>query len=365
MKKLSVLFVACIAVCFTACTEQKEVPTVTCDFEQNELLSSYANELIIPAFQAFNNDANALSQATTLLESNTTEANLAEAQQALLQAYTSFQATLPFMFGPAITPEFKLSDRINTFPVNAELIELNIDNHKTNASENFTTSIGLAAAEYLLFGNKKDSFSQNQILEGLQNNSNRISYLKNVSAYISLLAGNVLSEWQQSYADKFVANTGTSEGSSLSLFVNEVNFSFETLRNFKLKIPVGLFNGGVPQPEKSEGYNANAGLELLRQHATSFRAVFNGKSEKGLKAYTNCLDPGMNSTLLGDEIDSRLGAVESKIIALQGSLPDNLENNQQTIIDLVDEMQQIIPLLKREMVNYIGVRIVYTDNDGD
>ncbi len=365
MKRIGV-FVAAIALIFSSCTEEKKDATQpTCDFEQQALLSNYGENFIVPAFQQFYDDADALVIAATALEATADEQNLQAARTALANAYTSFQSTLPYIFGPAVTPQFKFNERVNTFPVNTELIEQNITNGQTNVSENFATSIGLAAAEYLLYGTQEQDLNNTDVLALFQANENRTEYLKYTAEYISLLAGNVLAEWQQTYFDEFVANTGSAEGSSLALLVNEVNFSFETLRNFKLKIPVGLFNGGVPQPQKSEGYNAEIGMALLKAHTAAFIEMFEGSNGLGLKDYSNCLDPGMNETLLGDDILSKLNAVESKIIALQGTLPENLENNQQAIIDLVDEMQLIIPLLKREMTNLMGVRIAYTDNDGD
>lgn len=364
MRKVSTL-IAAVCLLFVGCTEKKNTTEPACDFEQKSLLTNYAEEFIIPAFQQLSNNTSTLLSATAALEGNINESNLLATREALTSTYISFQSTLPYIFGPAITPEFKFSDRINTFPANTALIEQNIANGQTNVAENFTTSVGFAAIEYLLYGLKEDNLSNEDIITLFQNDANRLTYLKNAAEYANLLATNVSTEWQDTYADEFIENTGASEGSSLALLANEVNFSFETLRNFKLKIPVGLFNSGVPQPEKSEGYNAEIGLQLLKAHTTFFVEMFEGSNGYGLKDYCNCLDPEMNESLLGDDILSKLKNVESKILQLQGTLPENLENNQQAIVDLVDEMQLIIPLLKREMTNLMGVRIAYTDNDGD
>lgn len=364
MRKVSIL-IAAVSFLFVGCTEKKNTTEPACDFEQQSLLTNYAEGFIVPAFQQFSTDVNNLVSATTALENDANEANLLAARTALTDAYISFQYTLPYIFGPAITPEFKFSDRVNTFPANLELIEQNINNNQTNAADNFTKSIGLAAIEYLLYGAQNNNLSNQEVLDLFQANANRLAYLKSTAEYVLQLSNAVLTEWQESYLDEFVANTGSAEGSSISLLANEVNFSFETLRNFKLKIPVGLFNSGVPQPEKSEGYNAEIGLQLLKAHTTSFVEMFEGTNGLGLKDYSNCLDPEMNESLLGDEISSKLRTVEAKILQLQGTLPENLENNQAEIVALVDEMQLIIPLLKREMTNLMGVRIAYTDNDGD
>lgn len=364
MKKVSI-FLATVGLLFVGCTEKKSTTEPACDFEQQSLLTNYAEGFIIPSFQQLNSNANSLVSATSTFQSNINETNLLAAREALSTTYISFQYTLPYIFGPAITPEFKFSERVNTYPVNTELIEQNITTGKTNMADNFTTSVGLAAIEYLLYGSQDQDLSNEDILDLFQNDSKRLTYLKNAAEYIAFLSGNVLAEWKESYFDQFVSNTGSSEGSSIALLANEVNFSFETLRNFKLKIPVGLFNSGIPQPAKSEGYHAEIGLQLLKAHTTSFVEMFEGSNGFGLKDYCNCLDPGMNESLLGDDISSKLEAVESKIMLLQGTLTENLENNQQAIVDLVDEMQLIIPLLKREMTNLMGVRIAYTDNDGD
>ena len=174
------------------------------------------------------------------------------------------------------------------------------------------------------------------------------------------------------YGSTFVGNTGNSDGSSLSLLVNDLNFDFETLKNFKFKIPLGKLNGGQVLPEQLEGYYSGLSLELAIAQTEALRDLYlgvdeNGANGEGLDDYLRCLETSadISGDPLADAIELQFNDILTALNALNSPLSDELVNNKAAMDAAYQEMQEMIPLLKREMVAAFGVRISYVDNDGD
>src|SRR5690606_9382927 len=94
--------------------------------------------------------------------------------------------------------------------------------------------------------------------------TNRLAYLLSNVEYINTMAEQLEEGWD-TYRSTFVNSTGSGEGSTLEQLVNQFNRDLENLKNYKLKIPLGKFNGGVVLPSQVEAYYSGITAKLANE----------------------------------------------------------------------------------------------------
>ena len=101
-------------------------------------------------------------------------------------------------------------------------------------------------------------------------------------------------------------------------------------------------------------------------------AFYEGRSFDGnavgssMKSYLKAIGTkDDNGALMADVITTELTDVDTKLKALQVSLKDAVQNNRPQVLAIYDEAQQVVPLIKVDMVSAFGISITYVDNDGD
>lgn len=65
--------------------------------------------------------------------------------------------------------------------------------------------------------------------------------------------------------------------------------------------------------------------------------------------------------LVMQELNDALASIQS----LNGTLQDNIQNNRTAVLNTYEQIQEVVPLLKVDMVSAFSISITYTDNDGD
>lgn len=343
-----------------------------CNYSVTNMLSEIGNNIIIPRFAALTQTTLALKTDAASFVAQLDSVSLVNLQNKFNAAYLSYQKVSMLNFGPAISNGFNMRERMNVFPVSVTTFDLYMNNNNTQPSQNANAAVGFPAIEFLIFGNVDSVLAE--FTTGPQA-ANRKIYLVNLTDYLHQLSSTVYNSWIPSggnYIAKFVADGGNSVGSPLSLLVNELNFDFETLKNFKYKIPLGKFDAGIVQPTKVEGYYSGASVALSAANTDAIYKLYlgvaeNGKDGEGLHDYLICLDAYYQTedVSLASTINSQLALVYSKILAIPDPMSATLYSNKQVIDDAHNEMQIAVPLIKREMTAAMGVQISYTDNDGD
>lgn len=353
--------------------KKKDEPVqVTCDYSVTNMLSGIGNNIIIPRFANLTQTTLALKTEASSFVTQLDSASLVSLQNKFNTAYLSYQKVSMFNFGPALTNGFNMRERMNVFPVSMATYDMYMNNSNTQPSQNINATVGFPAIEYLIFGNVDSVLAK--FTTGPQA-ANRKTYLVNLTDYLHQLSSTVYNAWVSTggnYIATFVADGGNSVGSPLSLLVNEFNFDFETLKNFKYKIPLGKFDAGIVQPDKVEGYYSGTSVALSAANADAIYKLYLGVAEsgadgEGLHDYLVCLDAYYQTedVSLASSINSQFALIYSKILAIPDPMSATLSSNKQVIDDAHTEMQIAVPLIKREMTAAMGVQISYTDNDGD
>ncbi|MFB6305420.1 MAG: imelysin family protein [Flavobacteriales bacterium] len=277
-----------------------------------------------------------------------------------------------FNFGPA--KSLALRKVTNTYPVDSSGMEEKIDTGNTDISgfANLDKK-GFPAIDYLLYSKEPDSALINLYTDSA-NKADRKTYLKKVSKELSEKSTKVLDKWIASngnYIKTFVSNTGTDEGSSLSLIVNSLNQHFETWhRKGKFGIPLGKETFSDDKlPEKSEAFFSKISLSLAKKNLKTMKHFYLGKGEDGdklgLDNELRFLETKHNDRLLADAILDQFTKAQSTMDQIPTPLTKSLTSNTSIVNDTYDNLQQMIVLLKTDMPSALGVLITYQDNDND
>lgn len=148
------------------------------------------------------------------------------------------------------------------------------------------------------------------------------------------------------------------------------------LRNGKLRIPAGIFNGNLVDTTRVEGrYSKLNSLDFFLAGFNGAYSLFCGTSSSpsvtglGLKGYVSAY----NSTVIGsdvllvDQIAIEMNQIVSLGSTLNGNstLIDLLQTDRNSVVSLHNELQDLIGLLKVDVTAALKVAITYSDTDGD
>ncbi len=348
-----------------------DVDDVNCDFDAQAMRTNYADRLIVPALEEWHVSTQLLEAMTTAFINNPNEENLVELKIVFVASYRSLQKVSVFAFGPGVIGGAAFRDIVNTFPTNANLINSYVAAGTVDAAINPNSIVGYPAMDYLLF--REAGTSSQQVVSSFStgaDSANRRAYLLSIAQRINSIAAQQTAGWE-AYRSVFVNSTGSGEGSTLEQLVNQFNRDLENLKNFKLKIPLGKFNGGVVMPEQVEAYYSGISAELGREQLNALRNMYlgvgtDGADGLGLDDYLECLKAGADSDgLLSEAIRDQLQSIVDAFDLLQDPMSEQLVSNKPVVDEAHTQLQMLVPLTKREMSGALGVQISYQSNDGD
>lgn len=362
--RLRLSLLSLLVLLFTACEpdEPKEP-----EFDREAMLENLGENLIVPAYQEFANEAATLQTEVAAFAANPTEANLTTAREALKSAWLAWQHVGYFEFGPAM--EVGLRANVNTFPTDSTKIENNISSGSWNlATATNITAKGLPALDYLL-----NSGTASEVVAEFTGNQQRQEYAQDLTQDIAGLTAMVLQMWDPgrgNYLAEFIAAQGTDIGSSLGMLVNELNFEWEITKNARVGIPLGVKTLGVEQPEKVEARWGGYSAELAFENVKAAEDIFLGRSLDGtnglgLDDYLDHLEAQYQGGALSTAIKNQLQTAKEKLTAVPDPLQMAIMQQQSVVQEAYEALQKQVVLFKTDMASALAVQITYQDNDGD
>lgn len=348
-----------------ACNKEKTTPQEPSGLDRKPMLENYANNYVLPAYADM---VAKLTDLKTTIDAFTTAPNtntLQAAQTSWRNAYITWQKVDLLEFGPA--ERTTLRSYINIYPVTVSKINNNIAAGTFNLEEfGNRDAQGFPALDYLLNHVALDLYTNDA------NATARKQYLQAVVAIMLEKVTTVKNEWD-SYKTTFVSATGTDVNSSLSQVVNAYVLYYERfLRSGKIGLPVGAMTG-VARPDLVEAYySQDLSKELANTALTSVINFYSGKGYTGtgtgesLKSYLQALGTkDDNGGAMADFIEAEMNAAKTALNNLNGTIHSNIQGNRTQVLQLYEELQDVVPLLKVDMVSAFSISITYTDNDGD
>lgn len=348
-----------------ACNKTSDDVSPSNDLDRQPMLSNYANNYIVPAY------ADMVAKLTTLRSNIQTFTNAPDnttkeaAINSFRAAYTTWQKVDMLEFGPA--EDVLLRSYVNTYPVTVSKLDGNISSGSYDL-ETFGSkdAQGFPAIDYLLNGLDVSMYTTDA------NASNRKQYLLAVVDKMLEKVNKVNSDWA-TYKENFIANTATDANSSISIMVNNYVMYYERyLRGGKVGLPVGAMTG-IAKADISEAYySQELAKEFVVTALTAVRDFYSGKSYsgassgEGMKSYLAALGTtDNNGMLMADVVETEMNQAITAVGSLNGTIVEAVNNNRTQVLEAYEEVQDVVPLLKVDMVSAFSISITYTDNDGD
>jgi predicted lipoprotein len=363
----SILSLITIAVLLTSTACNDNNTTATDTYDRSEMLAHWADNIIIPSYTAYTDDLAGLEESLATFNEGPSTDHLAALRQSLDQAYTSWQRVSMYEIGPA--EAVALRSHANTYPTDVNSIDAALDGVAFDLELISTIDQqGFPALDYLLY---QGDISDAAIVERLSTPA-AAAYLQAVVGRLANLGREVALQWVTSYRNDFVAASGNSATSSVDLLVNDIIFYYEKhLRAGKVGIPAGVFSD-KPLPDRVESlHNSGQSKKYLKTALSAFEDFLNGVAQDGsrgpsLMDYSDYLDDIREAdSKLSDIIRDQVTSAVATIDGLDSDLAAQVENDNLKMLGAYDQLQRLVPLLKIDMVQSMGVNIDFVDTDGD
>jgi uncharacterized protein len=359
------IFSITVSVWLTSCVEGVEK---TKDFDRKALLENMAENIIVPAYSDLSLQVTSLQRAATEFTQNPTLTSLDAVQQAWEETYTAWQYANAFNFGPSGEEGLRkgLIEEIGTFPVSEAKINSLLASGTYNLSDFNRDARGFLAIEFLLFKLSDDD----QAVVNDFTSATRKQYLNDLIANIKLRLNDVTTVWASTYKATFISNNGTDVGSSTSQLYNEFIRSFESIKNFKVGLPLGKRPGQTKtEPQLVEAYYSGNSVKLLKANLTSIENIWYGKRKDGTEGigFEEYLQNVTGGNALIASTKAQLELVNATLNAVPETPRFSTQLNSAPLpIDAFHtELQKHTRYFKSDMSSLLGIAITFSSSDGD
>lgn len=347
---LPVLFVA------SSCDPEEVIddnPTV--DFDRKEMLTRWVDEAILPGYADLESSLAGLALAAEDYVANPTPQLEAALRQSFRTAYGDYQKVSPFLIGKA--EEIRLREQLNTYPADEELIEANLmDGNANLALPSNIDAQGFPALDYLIYGVDESKFTTDP------NHASYRNYLNALIARMRGLTAEAAMDWTAENRQAFIDNDGNSATASIDRTVNDYIFYYEKfLRAGKVGIPAGIFSDD-PLANRAEALYSGLSPELFAIALDVSSGFFNNQ---GLSEYLDAMEVERDGEKLSTSITNQFLAAKAAAEAISLPFNEQVETDNVKMLELYNELQRNVILLKVDMLQALSINVDYVDADGD
>ncbi|MDX1909853.1 MAG: imelysin family protein [Saprospiraceae bacterium] len=338
-------------------------------FDRQAMLRHYADNLIKPSYTALLGRIETFKTQTSVFIANPTGTELSALQIAWAAAYTDWQYANAWNFGPSGEAGLKkgLVEEVGTFPAGTAKIESAVGAGQWNLEDFNRDARGFLAIEYLIYGQNQ---SADEVAALFAADAQRRDYLQALVNDLQRRISEVVNTWNSAYSSEFIQNDGTDVGSSISQLYNEFVRSYESIKNFKLGLPMGKRPGQTQaEPQLVEAYYSGLSLTMLKAHFAAvenswYGRARNGQDGPGFREYLESVEGG-NTLIAGTE--AQLAALKSALAAVPESpaLSEQIANNSPQLEALYVELSKMTRFFKSDLSSLLGIAITFSSGDGD
>jgi len=349
---------------------KKDVDENEDPFDRSVMLDNYAENLVVPAYEDVLVSLVTLKSAIDDFSEEQSVENIEKIQSHWLSSFEEWQYASIYNFGPAAEQGLSksLNEEIATFPVDITKIDAIISTGEYDLQDFNRDARGFLAVEYLVFGGL--SVNNNDVIGLFENETYRLDYLKVAADHMVSKVENVVNEWRNGYVNQFKQNDGTDAGSSTSQLYNEFVKSFETIKNLKVELPLGLRPGQTQvEPQLVQAYYSGHSLAMLKKHIQAIEDTYFGKSKSGsagigFKDYLESVEGGVE---LVDQTVEQWSNVTTAMnaVSMETPISEQVVNSPQAYTDFGVELQRHTRFFKSDMSSRLGIAITYSSGDGD
>ena len=352
-------------------------------YDRESLLSNWYNSHIYPNYNNFSSALSNLKSKVDLAKSSEgfDKSSLSELRKSFIETYSKWQHVEMFNIGKA--EEIYYNSTMNIYPVNTARVESNVDsgNYDLQNPNNYAAQ-GLPTLDYLLFG---IGSNDTEVLENI--NNKYLNYLSSIVDEMSKNTSAVVNDWE-TYKNEFLSSTENTATSAVNLMVNDFIYYYEKgFRANKLGIPGGVFSSS-PIPENIELYygmtycndgcgdgfdREDFGTQMSSYAMTAVRDFFEGTNTStgtsdnvSLKSILAELDSNTGQDNLGNRISSKLKIASDKMTNdIDSNYYRQIVTDNIKFLQTYDAIQEVVVLLKVDMLQFLSINVDYVDADGD
>ncbi|MFK7908545.1 MAG: imelysin family protein [Chitinophagales bacterium] len=349
---------------FNACKDDNGGETSSCggDFDQKAMFQNIADNLILPNYTDLKAKVDDMASKTEVFTSTYDITTLEALRTSYIAAYTSWQKSAQYNFGPA--EEVSLRSSVNNFPLDTVMTKTNIQTLIYDFDQPDNYDKGFPAIDYLLYGiGKDDNAIISRYLE--EDIADYERYLQDVVADIQERVNHTYNAWVNGYDETFINNTGTAAGTSLSLIINQFNANYELIKREKLGIPSGVLTLFFANPDRVEAFYSGQSLELAKVALEASQNLYIGANSLGLDDYLVNAKAEKNGQPLNDLIKAQFTAAFNSLNALNSPLSAQIEADVTAAENAYNEVTKQVVNIKTDLPSVLCVAITYIDNPSD
>lgn len=370
MKKLFFFLILIIA--FSCGDDDTAQPTGPEDnFDRQAMLINWADNIIVPAYTAFANTTAALKIAGEAFAADPSLANYDAMTTQWEATYIAFQDVSIFEIG--LAEELRFTNNLNIYPTDVNGLTENALNGGFNLELPSQIAMqGFPALDYLLYGFGADKAA---ILDFYQNEGTAprfAAYAKVLTDRIDDLAQSVLQNWNDSFRNEFVNNSGNSALASVDKLTNDFIFYYEKhLRAGKIGIPAGVFSGDALSENVEAFYRKDFSKTLFNHALDATQDFFNGVPYAGgnegesMKSYIEYLKVMKNGESLAKVINDQFQEARMSANDLSDNFAEQVIMNNVKMLATYDQLQINVVHLKVDMLQAFNINVDFVDADGD
>lgn len=334
------------------------------------VLAELASNVVVPAFAAFDTEAEALRTALLEVSAAPTEASLTRARDAFFRARAAWKRTEAFRVGPPEIDGWKAS--IDFWPASPDAIAKALASPASRTQEGVASlganAKGFMAMEYVLFDSRTEHTSVLPSLTTASDAEARRAYLASLGGALRADAARFHELWRaegRNLGRELAEGSGffVSAKVAVDQLVRQACFTAIALESTRLGKPLGRQNGGTPVPALEESPRSDGSLRDLGSALDGISAVYRGEGTRDGLGLSDLVRA--KSTVSDDHVLGHLDTTRKAISDIPPPLRISLVRDTQKVQAAFDASKALKTSLTTEVVSALGTTLTFSDSDGD
>ena len=334
--------------------------------DPHPVLAELATNVVVPAFAAFDAEAEALRAALVEVAKAPSDESLAHARDAFIRARAAWKRTEAFRVGPSEIDGWKAS--IDFWPASPDAIAKALASPAARTKEGVASlganAKGFMAIEYVLFDSQTEHTSVLPSLTTASDAEARRAYAVSLGEVLRADAARFHDLWRAEGR-----NLGKELGEGSGFFVSakiavdqlvrQTCFAAIALESTRLGKPLGRQNGGTPVPSLEESPRSDGSLRDLVSVLDGISAVYRGEGTRDGQGLSDLVRA--KSTVSDEHVLGHLDATRKAISDIPPPLRISLVRDTPKVQAAFDASKA----LTTEVVSALGTTLTFSDSDGD
>lgn len=343
-------------------------------FDREAMLESLGNDVIIPTYQAFADEAAALADEAEAFCERTSASRLSDLQDQWKVARAAWKRTETTNFGPYTEQPWRLGPKIDSWPVREVTVEENLASETPLTFEVVSglgaSSRGLATMEFLIF----DPAGAGVALERFDSDvsGQRCNYTMALAEDLQANAQAMVTAWSpegDDYLGELLASGEPgapfmSIGDATNEIVNRMLFLAENVMRDKLGGPLGLQSGGEPRPELVESRYSDHSIEDILANLEGLENIYRGRFDArqgiGVQLWVRWYGPDVDRQMLRAITEARWAVEE-----IPAPLSRAVVNDPELVQAAYEQMRELRNTIGVDVINALAGSVAFNESDGD